>query len=148
MRKFTTLAKTLLVGAIFTGTVYCAENRTPVWVLGWGSNRNGELGIGSNLNSTIPKRLATQFKDISAKKSVSAGIGADGRVYVWGKVWKGLLAEGANTNCLLPTEVELLPPGRYKQVECTQNGLCVVSEEGEIYEWKFESAEGGFRTLG
>ena len=128
MRRFANCIKAVAVGATLTTTLYCMQDRIPHWAVGWGANRSGELGIGSNINSTLPHKLSQQFRDISSKKSVSAAIGADGRVYVWGKVWKGLLAEGVNTNCLLPTEVESLPIGRYKQVECGQNGLCVISE--------------------
>lgn len=116
MRRFATCLKGIAVAATLSTTFYCMQDRVPLWAVGWGANRSGELGIGSNINSTLPHKLSQQFRDISSKKSVSAGIGADGRVYVWGKVWKGLLAEGVNTNCLLPTEVESLPVGRYKQV--------------------------------
>ena len=116
MRRFASCFKGLIIGATLSTSFYCLQERATLWPVGWGANRYGELGIGSNINSTVPTRLFQQFRDISAKKSVSAAIGADGRVYVWGKVWKGLLAEGINTNCLLPTEIESLPLGRYKQV--------------------------------
>ena len=109
MRKFASYIKGFAVAATLSTTFYCMQDRVPLWAVGWGANRSGELGIGSNINSTLPHKLSQQFRDISSKKSVSAGIGADGRVYVWGKVWKGLLAEGVNTNCLLPTEIESLP---------------------------------------
>jgi len=46
------------------------------------------------------------FIDIDAKKSISAGITVDGKLYTWGKNRSGIIGHNPpNLNVLLPREV-------------------------------------------
>ena len=73
----------------------------------WGFGRNGELGLGSESNSSLPQMIKNMnFVDIDAKKSISAGITIDGKLYTWGKNRNGIIGHHPpNLNVLLPREV-------------------------------------------
>jgi len=70
----------------------------------WGFGRNGELGTGSESNSSSPQHVKNIiFTDIDAKKSFSAGITPEGKVFTWGKNRNGSLGHlPPNLNLLLP----------------------------------------------
>ena len=73
----------------------------------WGFGRNGELGLGSESNISLPQPVKnTSFVDINAKKSLSAGITAEGKLFTWGKNRNGVLGHlPPNLNLLIPREV-------------------------------------------
>lgn len=73
-------------------------------------SRNGELGLGSDSsNVTIPQMIKNiNFTDIDTKKSISAGITKDGKLFTWGRNRNGIIGHlPLNINVLLPREVEL-----------------------------------------
>jgi alpha-tubulin suppressor-like RCC1 family protein len=72
-------------------------------------SRNGELGIGSDNNLSLPQMIKNiNFADIDTKKSISAGITVDGKLYTWGRNRNGVIGHlPLNLNVLLPREVEL-----------------------------------------
>ena len=72
-------------------------------------SRNGELGIGSDNNLSLPQMIKNiDFADIDTKKSISAGITVDGKLYTWGRNRNGVIGHlPLNLNVLLPREVEL-----------------------------------------
>ena len=96
-------------------------------VCSWGFGRNGELGIGSETNISLPQLLKnTRFVDIDAKRSLSAGVTAEGKVFTWGKNRNGVLGHlPANMNLLLPREVDTSE--RVRQVSLGYQSMCVVT---------------------
>jgi alpha-tubulin suppressor-like RCC1 family protein len=70
-------------------------------------SRNGELGIGSDNNLSLPQMIKNiDFADIDTKKSISAGITVDGKLYTWGRNRNGVIGHlPLNLNVLLPREV-------------------------------------------
>ena len=74
----------------------------------WGFGRNGELGLGSQSNSSLPQSVKNRvFVDIDAKKSFSAGITSEGKLFTWGKNRNGMLGHlPPNLNLLISREVE------------------------------------------
>jgi alpha-tubulin suppressor-like RCC1 family protein len=73
-----------------------------VW--SWGFGRNGELGLGSETNLSLPHPIKiANFVDIDSRKSLSAGVTKEGKVLTWGKNRNGVLGHlPANLNVLLP----------------------------------------------
>lgn len=101
----------------------------------WGFGRNGELGLGSESNSSLPQPIKNlTFIDIDSKRNLSAGITPDGKLFTWGKNRNGALGHlPANLNVLIPRLVEL--SDRVAQVSCGYQNVCIVTEKGEAYVW-------------
>lgn len=87
------------------------------------------------------------FVDIDCKKSLSAGITAEGRLLTWGKNRNGILGHlPANLNVLIPREVEFRE--RVTQVSCGYQHMCVVTARGEAYVWGLDQKKDKFRSIG
>lgn len=87
-----------------------------------------------------------KFVDLSAGKSISAAITADGKLYTWGKNRNGLLGhQPPNLNVLLPREIDSL---KVKQVSCGYQQICVVTEDNEAYIWGVHLPKTKFRSVG
>jgi alpha-tubulin suppressor-like RCC1 family protein len=99
------LFKSLILGAaVFLPIGFVSLNSKKGDVYSWGFGRNGELGIGSESNISLPQMLKNiNFVDIDAKKSFSAAITSEGKLYTWGKNRNGVLGHHPqNLNVLVP----------------------------------------------
>lgn len=114
----------------------------------WGSGRNGELGLGQETNSSLPRSINNiQFVQISAGKHISAGITADGKLYTWGKNRKGLLGhQPPNLNVLIPSQVG--HAAKIVQVSCGYQHICAVTSDGKAYVWGINQVVSKFRQIG
>ena len=81
------------VTAISAGGAYSLALKSDGTVWAWGSNRHGELGDGTQTNSTIP----VQVKNLIGVTAIVAGedrslaLKSDGTVWAWGNNFLGLL---------------------------------------------------------
>ena len=86
----------------------------------WGRNDNGQLGIGTIINSNIPIQIgtATNWKIVSGGANHSAGIKTDGTLWTWGDNFFGQLGNGAfnSGNTLVPTQIGI--GGFWDTVDC------------------------------
>ena len=59
---------------------------------GWGSNTNGQLGLGEDLTPRLaPEFISGNIAAVAGGESHSIGISVTGRVYVWGNNEDGQL---------------------------------------------------------
>jgi alpha-tubulin suppressor-like RCC1 family protein len=96
-----------------------------VW--SWGFGRNGELGLGSETNTSLPQPIKNvKFVDIESRKSISAGITVDGKLLTWGKNRNGVLGHlPPNLNVLIPNQLEFNE--KITQVSCGPQHMCVIT---------------------
>jgi alpha-tubulin suppressor-like RCC1 family protein len=75
----------------------------------WGNNFEGQLGDGTNANSTVPVRVAdtrlTGVVAIAAGLSHSLAIDSDGDAWGWGRNGWGQLGNGSRANSPIPVPV-------------------------------------------
>ncbi|MGH1493118.1 MAG: RCC1 domain-containing protein, partial [Acidimicrobiales bacterium] len=79
----------------------------------WGHNSSGELGDGTNTNSSTPVVVQavggggelTKVKQVTAGSFHTCGLLTDGRVNCWGFNRSGGLGNGTTTNSNTPTVV-------------------------------------------
>ena len=116
----------------------------------WGDNRNGELGSsltgdcgGWNLEGTapscrarpVPVSTSLVFRSLTAGKSFTCGVTADGQAYCWGLGNEGQLGTGsrASTKSVGPA---LVAGGlRFETLSAGTNHACGLTVEGRAYCW-------------
>jgi alpha-tubulin suppressor-like RCC1 family protein len=83
-------------------------------VLAWGLNQDGELGDGTNTDSSTPVEVKDPndpFGYVSGVKALAAGcshslaLKDDGTIWAWGNNESGQLGDGTNANSTQPVKV-------------------------------------------
>ena len=125
-----TITAFALATAFFLPTSFLNSNpqQGQAWSFGFG--RNGELGLGSESNSSLPQHIKNSlFVDIDAKKTFSAGVTSDGKLFTWGKNRNGMIGHlPPNLNVLIPREVEFNE--KIKSVSLGHKTMCAITEKG------------------
>lgn len=113
-------------------TLAIAEDGT-LW--SWGTNSNGQLGLGDTTDRTVPTQVGTDtnWESIVTCASHSLAIKTDGTLWSWGANSNGQLGLGDNTNRNMPTQIGIdtdwktLGRGFNSTIVLKQNGTLWVS---------------------
>jgi alpha-tubulin suppressor-like RCC1 family protein len=120
----------------------------------WGYNEFGELGNGTNSNSTSAVPVAVAFSGYSPLKhivtisQVSAGInfalalGSDGGVYAWGDGTSGQIGNGTMTSSNVPVAAAAgaVPAGTtFTEVAAGLINSLALGSNGHVYAWGWNS---------
>lgn len=78
----------------------------------WGYNLNGQLGIGSNTNSSVPVQVSgiTDVVAVTCGDNHSVALKADGTAWAWGTNASGQLGDGTATEWTTPVAVTGICP--------------------------------------
>ncbi|NWG26902.1 MAG: T9SS type A sorting domain-containing protein [Ignavibacteriaceae bacterium] len=114
----------------------------------WGNNSFGQLGDGSNINSSVP--VAVNTSGVLSGKTViqvaagyyhSLALTSDGNTYSWGRNDYGQLGNGnTGTNRNLPVAVStsgLLNGKTITKIAAGAFHNLVLTSDGELYTWGF-----------
>ncbi len=107
-----------------------------VWA--WGSNGNGALGNGANMDSSVPIQVSglTGMVAIAAGYEFSLALKSDGTVWSWGQNGFGALGTGTTA----PPQIHLLP------VQAAISGVVAISagthslalkNDGTVWAWGY-----------
>lgn len=129
------LAWTKVVGA----RVFSLGIKSDGTLWSWGTNFNGELGIGIKnvFPSTAGNRLfpvqveSDQWLDIACSEVSAAGIKSDGTLWAWGNNQNGQLGQGDTTERLSPTQVG--SASNWVQVACGRFFLVALNSDGQVW---------------
>ena len=108
----------------------------------WGQNTYGQLGNGTNSNSSVPvdvKGLTSGVKALAVGSFHSCAITEAGAVKCWGRNSSGQLGTNSTANTNLPTAVNGLSSGAVYITAADGNGsnghTCVVMNAGGVKCW-------------
>lgn len=114
-------------------------------LLSWGSNNNGQLGLGYESNAvSTPQEIdafpgeAGQVKKISCSKLASAILLENGRVFTFGASRDGVLGHDfglSAKNESIPRLVEGLEFERIEDISLGDHHGAAVNDKGEIFAW-------------
>lgn len=105
----------------------------------WGSNADGQLGIGSNVNQATPVAFTLPNRafplSISAGQLHSLAIGSDSRLYAWGGNHHGQLGYGSKLSLNKPMAVKLASNAYPIMISAGANHSLTLTGNGDIYAW-------------
>ncbi|KFE63735.1 MopE-related protein [Hyalangium minutum] len=133
----TAAAPSPLTKAIAAGNSHSLALRLDGSVWTWGLNNSGQLGHGTQTNSSTPLRVAglPAIKAIAAGNSHSLALGVDGRVWAWGMNSFGQLGDGTTTLRLAPVAVTI--PGGAVAIAAGLSHSLAVAADGSVYAWGY-----------
>ena len=106
----------------------------------WGSNENGQLGIGSENNYVdTPTKvdLPGTIKELITNGNYAYAMLEDGSLYAWGSNYYGQLGLGSDEKKVsIPTKVNL--PGKIKELmllDSYYDSFYAILEDGSLYAW-------------
>ncbi|KRX04844.1 Regulator of chromosome condensation 1/beta-lactamase-inhibitor protein II [Pseudocohnilembus persalinus] len=106
----------------------------------WGYGNFGQLGLGNEQTKFVPTEVFSvdggNVAQLETRKSVSALITKDGKVYTWGKNKYRVLGIISNdTNITLPTQVQELDNVNIVQISCGVTHMMALDSDGKVYSW-------------
>ena len=130
--------------------VACGRGHTVVLtyeghVFAWGTNKSGQLGIGSRSNHQKPQRVEctgengrpVMFEGVAAGDAHSAALTKTGRVYTWGHGAYGQLGIGelprGETGALRPTLMTTMLAVKCRRLACSSQMTAIIAMTGELY---------------
>ncbi|KAL0547093.1 hypothetical protein IC582_017016 [Cucumis melo] len=121
----------------------------------WGRDHEAQLGRGfasSRDSWNVPKRVIglDQVKICSAFASgvVSAALGDDGSLWIWGKSKRGQLGLGKDvTEAVIPSRVQALEGEKIVKVSFGWGHALAFSEDGKLFGWGYY-ADGRLGNVG
>lgn len=111
---------------------------------GWGTNNNGQLGVGDMNNRTTAVKTqapsGVTFSDVSASSATTVAIGSDGKSYAWGNNQYGQFGNGPSTvgnnkASALPLPVTMPAGVTFSQLSAGANLTLAVGSDGNTYAW-------------
>lgn len=122
-------------------SVYAIKNDGTLWV--WGTNVEGQLGVGHNNPVNTPTQVPGNWAKISFSRINAVGIQADGSLWSWGANDCGQLGNGTTTASSSPVQVS----GKYTYAHVTGGGseICVFAlrDDGALMAWGTSSSNLG-----
>jgi alpha-tubulin suppressor-like RCC1 family protein len=139
-------SNTLVFSAISGGqaTVAAIDDEGNLW--GWGSNLNGEAGIGSTGSDvTAPTRLTsdTVFVAVAAGISFEVALDSDGHLWTWGSAANYQLGNGLLGDVVVPTILDT-GSARFSAIAAGTGSAMALDVHGVIWTWGDDvSGQGG-----
>jgi len=133
--------------AIAAGSTFTCALDSAGAVQCWGYNGDGELGNGTNLNSSTPVQvlgLPRQVVAITAGGQFANGhacaLSQVGAIYCWGANGFGQLGNGTTANSTMAVAVSGLTVGISEIVAGDADQTCALTNAGAAYCWGYNSA--------
>ena len=123
------------VKAVAQGATHSLALTTDGKVWAWGTNTFGQLGNGSNTDSSVPVAVTNMASAvaIAAGDGHSLALTSDGKVWAWGTNALGILGNGTNIYSNVPVLVSGLN-GVASIAACGVHSLALTAD-GKVWAW-------------
>lgn len=113
------------------------KNDGTLWA--WGRNDNGQLGDGTNVNTSNPIQIGnnTNWLTVSAGGIHSLAIKNDGTLWAWGKNDNGQLGDGTTVSKSVPTQIGSATNWNYIYAGPYQS--FGITTEGKLWAWGYNA---------
>ena len=113
----------------------------------WGSNEDGQLGDGTQLNQSIPKEITSQFELNESETIIQVFLGgnhsslftSEGRIFTWGDNHYYQLGDSTQVNKSIPQEItsqfNLNESETIIQISLGNDHSSLFTSEGRIFTW-------------
>jgi alpha-tubulin suppressor-like RCC1 family protein len=130
------LAGPLAISAGNQFSVALLSNYLSSYLWAWGINSSGQLGNGTNTDSSTPVQVSgsTNMIAIAAGQNHSVSLKNDGTVWAWGSNNDGQLGDGTTTPHSTPVQVSGLTGGQAVTVGY-QDTFVATSSVGTVWAW-------------
>ncbi|HRG59250.1 MAG TPA: T9SS type A sorting domain-containing protein [Bacteroidia bacterium] len=106
-------------------------------VYAWGSNVYGQLGIGTNVEDSIPVMVVGLNNIIAVSGGTAAyhsiALKADGTVWTWGRNSEGQLGDGTNNNSNVPLQVSGI--SNVIAISGGEYHTLAIKDDGTVWAW-------------
>lgn len=117
-----------------TGTQTTFEIRGgELW--GWGTNLNGQLGIGNRMSVSLPARIGTENNWVLVSSGAwhTLGLMSDGTLWSWGANDHGQLGTGNTTDTIRPVQIGV--DSNWISIETANNNSYAIKADGSLWSW-------------
>ncbi|KAH7566932.1 hypothetical protein JRO89_XS08G0255600 [Xanthoceras sorbifolium] len=127
----------LRIKQIACGDSHCLAVTMEGEVQSWGRNQNGQLGLGTTVDSLVPQKIqafqGVSIKMVSAGAEHTVAVTEDGDLYGWGWGRYGNLGLGDRNDRLVPEKVANVYGEKMVMVACGWRHTISVSSSGGLY---------------
>lgn len=121
------------------------DNSGDLWT--WGRNYYGELGNGSQENSSVPVKVMENVASVSVSEGVTAAVQRDGTLWMWGSNYHGQLGNGGAGDINIHGTgfdyqsdhyIQTTPVKVMENVASVQTGLTLtaaIKTDGSLWMW-------------
>ncbi|MCH5324200.1 MAG: hypothetical protein J1E39_03200 [Eubacterium sp.] len=117
------------VKQVSLGETHSAAITTDGSLYMWGDNYHGQLGNGTNEDSSVPIKIMDNVAFVSLGYYHSAAITTDGSLYMWGYNYSGQLGNGTTEDCYTPIKIM----DNVASVSLGDEHSAVITIDGSLY---------------
>ncbi len=106
------------------------------YVVAWGENKYGQIGVGNTVSVTRTPMRVRNLRDVvalAAGSYHSVAVMGDGTVWTWGSNGHGELGDGSRTNSFTPVCVRNVT--RVKATAAGDGFTAVLRKDGTVWTW-------------
>jgi len=125
---------------IVTGTMHVCGIASDDKIYCWGRNYDGQLGNGTNIDSTTPVQVLSGDMPAGVIKMITAGdyhtcaIASDDKAYCWGYNGDGELGSANFVSSNLPVAVSF---STFKSIDTGDYHTCAIASDDKAYCWGY-----------